>query len=116
MHAEVEPVARIERWSARDFELLQKLLGDPAMTEHLGGPESPEKLADRQRRYERIPETGTGAMFKIVDAATGEAAGSVGYWEKEWRGGTVYETGWSVLPAFQGLGLASAGTALAIEA
>jgi RimJ/RimL family protein N-acetyltransferase len=107
---------RIEPWDAGDFELLQKLLGDPAMTAHLGGPESPEKLADRQRRYEQVPETGTGSMFKIVEAATGDSVGSVGYWEKEWRGGTVYETGWSVLPAFQGRGLAAAGTELVIQA
>lgn len=108
--------ARIEPWEAGDRELLQKLLGDPAMTEHLGGPESPEKLAERQGRYERLPEAGTGRMFKIVDAATSGAVGSVGYWEKEWRGGTVYETGWSVSPAFQGRGLATVGTGLAIEA
>ena len=86
------------------------------MMEHLGGPESPEKIADRQARYERIPETGTGRMFKIVDDATGEGVGSVGYWEREWRGAQVYETGWSVLPAFQGRGIAGAATALAIEA
>lgn len=107
---------RIEPWDADDLQLLQKLLGDPAMTTHLGGPESGEKLADRQHRYERLPETGTGWMFKIVEAATGEAVGSVGYWEKEWRGGTVYETGWMVLPGFQGCGVATAGTELVIEA
>lgn len=55
-------------------------------------------------------------MFKIVDEETGEAAGSVGYWEKDWRGGTVYETGWSVLPEFQGRGIAAAATRLVIEA
>jgi RimJ/RimL family protein N-acetyltransferase len=102
---------RLEPWGTDDLELVRRLMGDPAMTEHLGGPESEEKLLDRQRRYER--EAG---MFKIVDEETGEAAGSVGYWEKEWRGGTVYETGWSVLPEFQGRGLAVAGTRLAIEA
>ncbi len=37
-----------------DLELLEKLLGDPAMMEHLGGSESPEKIADRQRRYEEL--------------------------------------------------------------
>jgi hypothetical protein len=40
-------------------------------------------------------------MFKIIDDETGEAVGSVGYWEKDWRGGTVFETGWSVLPERQ---------------
>jgi RimJ/RimL family protein N-acetyltransferase len=101
---------RLEPWGKDDLPLVRRLMGDPAMTEHLGGPESEEKLVDRQRRYER--ETG---MFKIVDGETGEAVGSVGYWEKNWRGGTVYETGWSVLPEFQGRGIAVSGTRLVIE-
>ena len=101
---------RLEPWGKGDLPLLRRLLGDPAMTEHLGGPESEEKLRNRQGRYER--ESG---MFKIVDEDTGEAAGSVGYWEKDWRGGTVYETGWSVLPEFQGRGIAVAATRLVIE-
>jgi RimJ/RimL family protein N-acetyltransferase len=103
--------ARIEPWGPGDLELLQQLMGDPAMTEHLGGPESPAKIAERQGRYE-LPSSG---MFKIVDVETGVGVGSVGFWEKEWRGGTVYEVGWSVVPAFQGRGLASAATALVLE-
>jgi RimJ/RimL family protein N-acetyltransferase len=55
-------------------------------------------------------------MFKIIDESTGEPAGSVGYWEKEWRGGTVYETSWSVLPEFQGRGIAAAATRQVIDA
>jgi RimJ/RimL family protein N-acetyltransferase len=53
-------------------------------------------------------------MFKIVDGATGEAAGSVGYWERSWRGEQVYEIGWAVLPALQGRGIAGSATARAI--
>ena len=101
---------RIEPWSEDDLPLLEKLMGDPAMTEHLGGPESPEKIRERQRRYE---PPGSG-MFKIVDGETGEAVGSVGYWERAWRDGQVYELGWSVLPAFQGRGLARLATAQVI--
>jgi RimJ/RimL family protein N-acetyltransferase len=81
------------------------------MTTHLGGPESPEKIAERNARY---AEPGS-RMFKVVDDATGEPVGSVGYWEREWRGGTVWETGWSVLPEFQGRGIASAATGLVVE-
>ena len=101
---------RIEPWGEDDLPLLEKLMGDPAMTEHLGGPESPEKILERQRRYE---PPGSG-MFKIVDGETGEAVGSVGYWERTWRDGQVYELGWSVLPAFQGRGLARLATAQVI--
>ena len=73
----------IEPWGPGDLPLLQKCLGDQAMMEHLGGPESPEKIADRQRRYERLGSR----QFKIVDGATGAGVGWVGYWGRAWRGG-----------------------------
>jgi RimJ/RimL family protein N-acetyltransferase len=102
----------LEPWGAGDLPLLERLLGDPAMTEHLGGPESAAKLAERQQRYEQLPSTGAGEIFKIVDAQSGEAVGSVGYWE---RGEDAYETGWSVLPEFQGRGIATIATAQVID-
>jgi RimJ/RimL family protein N-acetyltransferase len=102
---------RVEPWGPGNLALVERLMGDPAMTEHLGGPESPEKLADRQRRYE---QPGSG-MYRIVDEASGEAVGSVGYWEREWRGERVFEAGWSVLPEFQGRGIATDAMARAIE-
>ena len=78
------------------------------MTEHLGGPETPEKIADRQARYEQLPN-----CFKVV--YDGEGVGWVGFWEREHRGETVYEMGWSVLPAFQGRGIAGEATRLALD-
>jgi RimJ/RimL family protein N-acetyltransferase len=108
-----EPEFRIEPWGEGDLPLLEKLMGDPTMTEHLGGPESPEKIVERQKRYER--DTGGDPMFKIVEAATGESVGSIGYWERESSEGQVYETGWMVLPAFQGRGVATSATAQVIE-
>jgi RimJ/RimL family protein N-acetyltransferase len=109
------PAVRLEPWGDDDLPLLEKLMGDSVMTEHLGGPESPDKLAERQERYARLADSGKGRMFKIVDEATGEAAGSVGYWERTWREQQIYETGWMVLPAFQGRGIAGAATAQAVE-
>jgi len=94
---------RLEPWGEGDLPLLEKLLGDPAMMEHLGGPESPAQLAERQKRYERLAESGIGRCFKIIDGSTDEAVGS------------VYEIGWSVLPPFQGRGIAARGTGLAIK-
>ena len=96
---------RLEPWGEGDLALLRRLLGDPAMMEHLGGPESEAKIADRQTRYAQAGSK----QFKVV--ADGEDAGWVGYWDRD----DVYEIGWSVLPAFQGRGLASAATALALE-
>ena len=107
-------MVRIEPWSKDDFPLLEKLLGDPRMTEHLGGPESHERLAARQRRFEKLAESGNDRMFKIIDATTHESIGSVGYWERTWRGKEVYEVGWSTLPAFQGRGIAGKATSMAI--
>lgn len=101
---------RLEPWGPADFHLVEQLMGDPAMTEFLGGPESPEKLADRQRRY---AQPGSG-MFKIVDAASGQGVGSVGFWDRDWRGTTVYETGWMVVPSVQGRGVAVEATRQAI--
>jgi RimJ/RimL family protein N-acetyltransferase len=102
---------RIEPWGDGDLALLQKLLGDPAMMVHLGGPERREKIAERQARYEK-PDS---KQFKIVDEATGEGVGWVGYWERDWQDQPIYEIGWSVLPAFQGRGIAVAATRQAIE-
>jgi RimJ/RimL family protein N-acetyltransferase len=103
----------LEPWGSGDLPLLERLLGDPVMTEHLGGPESPEQLRERQGRYERA-EHGD-RMFKIVDAEGGEGVGSVGFWTKEWRDAEVYEVGWMVVPEAQGRGIAGAATAQLIE-
>ncbi len=100
-------------WGSGNLPLLERLMGDPRMTEHLGGPESPDKLRARQRRYEHL--AGGDRMFKIVDVASGDDVGSVGFWTKEWRDEEVYEIGWMVVPGFQGRGIAVAATAEAIE-
>jgi RimJ/RimL family protein N-acetyltransferase len=99
-------------WSEGDLWLLRRT-NAPEMTAHLGGPESEEQLAIRHRRYVQLD--GTGRMFRVV--AGGETVGSIGYWEREWRGEKVWETGWGVLPEFQGRGLATrAAVAVAAEA
>jgi Acetyltransferase (GNAT) domain len=90
----------LEPWGSRDLPLLERLMGDPGMTEHLGDPESPDKLREGQTRYERLE--GGDRMFKIVDVASGAGVGSVGFWTKEWRDEQVYEIGWMVVPEFQG--------------
>jgi RimJ/RimL family protein N-acetyltransferase len=104
-----EPV-RLKPWGEDDLPLLERLLGDPAMTEHLGGPESHERIVERQARYLKA-ESG---LFKIIHEETGEGVGWVGYWDKTWREQEVYEIGWAVLPAFQGRGIAGTATSQAI--
>jgi RimJ/RimL family protein N-acetyltransferase len=102
---------RLVPWGKNDLPLLEQLLGDPAMMVHLGGPESPKKIRDRHARYLKF----NSGLFKVVEARSGEGVGWVGYWPREWRDSEVFEIGWSVLPAFQGRGIAATATSQAIE-
>jgi RimJ/RimL family protein N-acetyltransferase len=54
-------------------------------------------------------------MFLILVEEQDEPVGSVGFWEKQWHGETVFELGWKVLPGFQGRGLASGALAGALS-
>lgn len=108
------PEIEIVPWARGDLPLLWRA-NTPQMTAHLGGPEPDEKVLDRHERYLRLPETGGGQVFSVVVGPEREQAGGVGYWERTWRGETVYETGWNVLPEFQGRGIAAAAARLAAE-
>jgi RimJ/RimL family protein N-acetyltransferase len=106
---------RLQAWRDSVFDVAFDVLrraNTPEMMIHLGGPESEEKLADRQRRYLALGEPGAGQMSVIT--VDGAPAGVVGYWEDEWQGEGGYEAGWSVLPEFQGRGVAGAALALVI--
>ena len=105
----------IRPYSDGDLPLLERTLGDPIMMTHLGGPESAEKLRERHRKYIAMSIHSTaGCMFVITVGAESSSAGTIGYWEKDWDGQRAWETGWSVLPEFQGRGIATAATRLII--
>jgi RimJ/RimL family protein N-acetyltransferase len=109
---DVEQV-RLQPWADGDFWLLGRL-NSPEMTEHLGGPETAEQLVARHQRYVALDR---GCMYRVESAGSGETVGSIGFWEREWRGESVWETGWGVLPEFQGRGLAArAARAVVVEA
>ena len=103
------PVARIEPWGTEDLPLLMKL-NDRQMTEHVGGPETLEKVVERQSRYEE-----ESRQCKIVVADGGEGIGWVAYWERTWHDQPVLEIGWAVLPSFQGRGIAGSATAQLLD-
>lgn len=85
------------------------------MTRYLGGPESPDQIRKRHQRYVAMSSSGTGCMFVITVGPEGTGAGSVGFWEKDWGGQLVWETGWSVLPEFQNMGIATKGMTRLID-
>ena len=99
----------LKPWTEDAFELL-KIANIPEMTEHLGGPESEEKLLDRQQRYLRYSAEGTHAwVYQLV--IDGVPVGSVNYWEDD----DFYEMGWAISPPFHGLGYATAGVLAALQ-
>jgi|SRR5438067_372341 len=106
----------VRPYSEGDLPLLERTLGDPRMMKHLGGPEGVEKLRERHKKFVAMSEdSSTGGMFTITVGPEKASAGTVGYWEKDWDGQKVWETGWFVLPEFQGEGVATAATALVVE-
>ncbi|MFD1715373.1 GNAT family N-acetyltransferase [Amnibacterium flavum] len=106
------PDITLRAWQRSDLPLLERI-NSPAMTEHLGGPESRAKVLERLERYLTLVESGIGSMFAIVDAEGG-SVGSVGFWPAIWHGEQVWETGWSVLESHQGRGIATAAVAMII--
>lgn len=111
MYSSATTAISLRPWRMADAQLLSAL-NTPLMTAHTGGPESSEKLRQRLERY--ADPHGDGEMFVIEDPS-GQPLGSIGYWRREWQGEQVYETGWAVLPEFQGRGIASEAARLMIQ-
>ncbi|MGH3389864.1 MAG: GNAT family N-acetyltransferase [Actinomadura sp.] len=103
---------RLEPWSESAFALLQRI-NTPEMRRHVGGPEPADKLLARHRRYLAMPEAGRGRMFAVL--LGDEMVGSIAYHQRDWQGEQIYETGWNVLPPFQGRGIAAAAGAALID-
>jgi RimJ/RimL family protein N-acetyltransferase len=115
MTVEQSPTLQLRDWSDEDLPLLHQTMGDAAMTEHLGGPESADQIARRHERYLALAGSGKGHMLVIVTPAAATGVGTVGYWEKEWQDQLVWEVGWAVIPAYQRKGIAARATAAAIR-
>lgn len=108
------PAIELVKWGPDDWDLLVQL-NSPEMTEYLGGPESDEKLADRQNRYVAAAKSDSAYIWKVVLQPDGIAAGNVNFWDREWKGEQVYEMGWGIVPEYQGRGIATASVTQAIE-
>jgi RimJ/RimL family protein N-acetyltransferase len=93
-----------------DLPLSEALETDPEVMRDLGGPIPRERiLAIHPKRVE------DPWWLKIVPEAGGPAAGTIGIWEKELDGARIHETGWMVLPGYQGRGVASAALGLLLS-
>jgi RimJ/RimL family protein N-acetyltransferase len=85
------------------LELSLALETDPVVMKELGGPNTRERV---ERAHAR--RVGDPWYLTIVADPGGPAVGTIGIWETEHDGETLFETGWMVLPGHQGRGLASA--------
>jgi RimJ/RimL family protein N-acetyltransferase len=99
----------IRPYAEGDLWILERTLGDSKQMVHLNGPESPEKVRERHAKYVTMStDQRKGCMFTVMVGTA--AAGNVGYWETELDGQKVWETGWFVLPEYQGRGVATEAT------
>lgn len=81
---------------------------DPVMMGELGGPLPREGIEEKVRRDVESVAAGAGWIKMILpdETAPDVVAGSVVLWSHEEDGERISETGWMVLPGFQGRGLA----------
>jgi RimJ/RimL family protein N-acetyltransferase len=105
-----------------DVDVYVRLRCDPAMMAELGGPLPREGLEAKIRSdVEAVARDEAWICLVVPDERDpGTVAGSVVLWSHEGNGdggggGPMSETGWMVLPEFQGRGLAKAATRLLLE-
>ncbi len=101
---------QLEHYQDSDFALVEALETDPVVMRELGGPIDRARLAEVHTR--RVNEAW---YFTIIPDPAGPAVGTIGIWEKELDGVVIHETGWMVLPAFQGRGIATRALGMLIE-
>jgi RimJ/RimL family protein N-acetyltransferase len=86
---------------------------DPVVMAELGGPVPREEIPALHRR--RLDGAATHPWWLVVVTDDGESAGTIGIWETQHDGSVIHETGWMLLAAFHGRGLASAALGLLLE-
>jgi RimJ/RimL family protein N-acetyltransferase len=100
----------LRAYTDADLALTEALETDPEVMRELGGPIARDALPRIHRSRLADPW-----WFKIVEHAGGPGVGTIGVWETRHGDTTLHETGWMVLPAHQGRGIASAALTLLIE-
>ena len=100
----------LRAYTDADLALTEALETDPEVMRELGGPIARERLPEIHRRRLADPW-----WFTIGAEPDGPPVGTIGIWETEHDGHRLHETGWMVLPAFQGRGIASGALTLLLE-
>jgi len=105
---------RLRLYGDEDLWLTEALETDPEVMAHLGGAMPREQIpAIHERRAKGTAEE--GGFYVIIPDEESGAVGTVGIWTTQWDGETVHETGWMLLPAFQGRGIASRALAMVLD-
>jgi RimJ/RimL family protein N-acetyltransferase len=103
----------LRRLTLGDGAFYERIYTEPAMWSELGGVPEVDFPAKLERDVAAV-ESDEQWVLVITDVH-GEAVGTVSLWDHEWRGETIGEIGWMVLPEHQGRGFASAAVAEALR-
>jgi RimJ/RimL family protein N-acetyltransferase len=101
---------QLQTYTNGDLWLTEALETDPEVMRELGGPIEQERLPEIHRR-----RLGDPWWFTIVAEPGAPAVGTIGVWQTRHGDQDLHETGWMVLPAHQGRGIASEALRLLIE-
>ncbi len=99
----------LRRYRDGDFDLTTALETDPQVMRELGGPIDPSRLPDLHRS--RLEEPW---WFTIALGPRQPRVGTIGIWPGSLDGAAIHETGWLLLPAFHGRGIASTALGMLI--
>lgn len=106
----------IRPYAEGDLWVLERTIGNPSQMVYLNGPESAEKLRERHKKFLAMSaDSHLGCMYTVTIGPEKAPVGNVGYWETEWDGQKGWETGWFVLPEFQGKGIATTATRMLVN-
>lgn len=108
------PKVELRPYAEEDLWLSEALETDPDAMSELGGARTKEKIAEVHRK--RVEGNAPKPWYFTITLEGGSrGVGQIGIWESDVAGSPLHETGWMVLPAFQGRGIATAALRQVID-